>query len=103
MPDASDHFDILIASDLRFPGGTSASIVEEVKAQATAGYRTGLLHLPVASAPVRPFNQGIRRCIDDGLATLVLDHKSVVARLGVIRNPVVLAGNRAKVDRLRSE
>jgi hypothetical protein len=37
--------DILMVSDLRFPGGTSHSLAEEIAAQAQVGWSTGLVHL----------------------------------------------------------
>jgi hypothetical protein len=79
-------FDVVIASDLRLPGGTSSSIVEEIKAQAKAGYSTGLLHVPIYPKP-RPFNAKIRRCIEEGLATLIVGTDHVDARLLLIRPP----------------
>jgi hypothetical protein len=33
--------DVLMLSDLRFPGGTSHSVAEEIVAQAQAGWSTG--------------------------------------------------------------
>ena len=43
--------DVLMLSDLRFPGGTSGSVAEEIAAQAQVGWSTGLVHLngPVVS------------------------------------------------------
>lgn len=85
-------FDIVIASDLRFSGGTSASIAEEVSAQAAAGYRTGLVHIPgpVVSTE-RTFNPRITRCLQLGLADLVTPDRSVATRLLVLRHPAVFA------------
>src|SRR5699024_5997803 len=65
--------DILLATDLRFPGGNNASVVEEVRAQGRAGYRTALLHLP---SPVqrsqRAFAPRIRNLVETGQARLIL-------------------------------
>lgn len=85
-------FDLLLASDLRLPGGTTASMAEEVRAQAAAGYRTGLLHVPSGLA-----NRGLgvdprlRRCVDEGLADLLLPGQAVSAGLAVLRNATVFA------------
>ena len=85
-------YDVVIASDLRFPGGTSASIAEEVRAQAAAGYRTALLHLPTALLKrPRPLNSRIQRCVYEGLADLVRVDEPVHASLLVLRHPVVLS------------
>ena len=83
-------FDVLMATDLRFPGGTTASIAEEVHAQVRAGYRTALLHLP---SPIqRPdvgFAPRIRSLIDAGLVDLILEGP-VHAKVLVVRHPSVL-------------
>ena len=85
-------YDLLLASDLRLPGGTTASMAEEIRAQAAAGYRTALVHLPSGLA-----NKGLgvdprlRRCVDEGLADLILPGQRVHARLAVLRNATVLA------------
>lgn len=39
------HFDIILASDFRLPGGTTMSNCEEIKAQKKLGLRTGLIQL----------------------------------------------------------
>lgn len=84
-------YDILMATDCRFPGGTTASVVEEIEAQHRAGYRTGLLHLP---SPVqrsrRPFAERIRRVLADGKADLVVGPAPVRTSLLLIRHPTVL-------------
>lgn len=85
-------FDIVMVSDFRFPGGTSASMANEIRAQARAGYTTGLVQVPAPLLKTpRPFNPKIRRCLDDGLAYLVLTGEPVDARLLVIRHPAVFA------------
>ena len=82
--------DVIIISDLRFPGGTSSSIAEEIKAQAQAGYSTGLIHLP---SPVlkrdRPFNNKIQHCIDSRYAQLLDISDSHCADLVNIRHPSI--------------
>lgn len=93
--------DVLIATDLRFPGGNNASVVEEITAHGRAGYTTALLHLP---SPVqrseRDFAPRIRSLIEEGDARLVLGG-SVRARLLVVRHPTVLmelAADLPKID-----
>jgi hypothetical protein len=41
---STDHFDVVILSDLALPGGTTASNLAEVAANEQAGWRTGLVH-----------------------------------------------------------
>lgn len=90
-PSASHDYDVLIASDLRFPGGTSNSIAEEVAAQVKAGYRTGLIHLngPLVRR-VHQVNPNLRRLVESGDADLVVGRSKVSARLLVLRHPAVV-------------
>lgn len=83
--------DVLMATDLRFPGGTTASIGEEVQAQAKAGYRTGLLHIPSPiQRPGVAFAPRVRALVESGAADLVLEGP-VHAKLLVVRHPSVLS------------
>ena len=47
IPDTVEHrqVDVLMLSDLRFPGGTSHSLAEEIVAQSQVGWSTGLVHV----------------------------------------------------------
>ena len=85
-----DAYDIIMMSDLRLPGGTTASMAEEIRAQAATGYRTALVH--VNSKLVGKdlgVSAHLRRCIDEGLAELVLPGRRVRAPLAVLRHPTV--------------
>src|SRR5690625_4640063 len=44
QPDPPEQVDVAILSDFRLPGGTTASIAEEVRAQSAAGLQTALIH-----------------------------------------------------------
>jgi len=83
--------DVLDISDLRFPGGTSHSIAAEIRAQAEAGWRTGLVHLngPLV-ARVRAVNPSIRELVGAGRAHLLVGREPVAARIVVVRHPAVL-------------
>ncbi len=91
MSSAAHQFDVVDISDLRFPGGTSHSIAEEIAAQAGAGYRTGLIQLngPLVGR-VRAVNPLIRRHVTHGNAMLLVDRAPVQARIAVVRHPAVL-------------
>lgn len=79
-------------SDFRYTGGTSASMAEEIKAQARAGFTTGLLHVPAAHLrTTRPFNERIRACVRAGFADLVDPEAPVRARILLIRQPRIFA------------
>jgi hypothetical protein len=70
--------DVLLVCDLRFPGGTSTSVVDEIRAAAAAGYRLGLLHLDSSSLSTdRPIHSLIRAELDSGAATLILPGQAV--------------------------
>ena len=83
--------DVLIISDLRFPGGTSHSIANEIEAQHAAGYTTGLVHLngPLVRK-VRAVNPVIARLVRNGSARLLVGPEPVRAKLAVFRHPGVL-------------
>ncbi|SNY14252.1 glycosyltransferase [Paractinoplanes atraurantiacus] len=84
-------YDVAILSDLRCPGGTSASIVAEVRAQAAAGLRTVLIHLPSPHLRHgRPFQSRIVACLRDGLAELAHDDGAEIeAKVLLIRQPLI--------------
>lgn len=69
MSTTSREVDVLIISDLRFPGGTSHSIATEIEAQHAAGYTTGLLQLngPLVRK-VRGVNPAIAALVREGRA-----------------------------------
>ena len=88
---AADRVDVVIVSDFRFPGGTSQSNAEEIKALARSGYSVGLVQ--VASPTLKrdhPVNPAIRACLDAGLARWMPAGRSARARLAVVRHPTVL-------------
>jgi hypothetical protein len=70
-------YDVVLVSDFRFSGGNSATNATEIRAQAAAGYRTALVHLPspVLRTP-RPLSHKIREFLEEGLAPLELAEKT---------------------------
>lgn len=91
MSTTSREVDVLIISDLRFPGGTSHSIATEIEAQHAAGYTTGLLQLngPLVRK-VRGVNPAIAALVREGRARLLVGPRPVRTRLAVVRHPGVL-------------
>jgi hypothetical protein len=82
------EYDVVLLSDLRYPGGNSASIAEEIKAQSRAGYTTALVD--VRSPHMvrrRVVNRKIARCLAAGLADLVPAAQPVRARALIVRQP----------------
>jgi hypothetical protein len=99
------EYDVLMVSDLRLSGGTTASMAEEIRAQAAAGYRTALIHTK-SSLTSKPLGVSahLSRLIDDGQVDLVLPGDTVRARHAVVRHPTVamdMAGGGA-LESLRS-
>ena len=82
------RYDVVAIGDFRFPGGTSTAVVEELRAQAAAGYRTGLIQLkgPILKFP-HPIHAGIRRCLDEGIADLLDPDAAIGARLVLAHHP----------------
>lgn len=87
--DGPRHFDVIIASDFRFPGGTSSSNSEEIKAQKMAGLRTGLIELSHYGFGVnRPMNLKIRAQVNEGDAELICYGEAVECDTLIIRQPM---------------
>ena len=83
--------DVLMLSDLRFPGGTSRSVAEEIAAQAQVGWSTGLVHLNGPSVSwLRPVNPRIREQIRRGRARLFVGDRPIRTKVVVVRHPAVL-------------
>jgi hypothetical protein len=85
-------FDVVVATDLRFPGGTSSSLVDEITAATNAGYRLGLVHLAnTRLGRALPVHAGLRALIDSGRIQLLLPGEPATARLGLVKHPMVFA------------
>ena len=83
--------DVLYLTDLRFPGGSSTSLVEEVRAATAANYRVGALHCQSVSLRAdRTFHRGIQSLIDEGRLLLIRPGEPVDCRLVVVKHPTVL-------------
>jgi hypothetical protein len=97
-------YDVVAIGDFRFPGGTSTAVVEEVRAQAAAGYRAGLIQLkgPVLKYP-HPIHPGIRRCIDEGLADLLDPDTAITARLVLAHHPSLFTHLPRRALRIEAE
>ncbi|MGO3058630.1 MAG: glycosyltransferase [Halomonas sp.] len=85
------HFDVIIASDFRLPGGTSHSNIEEIKAQRHFGLRTGLLNLPRYDLnPGRTINENVRDMVDGESVSFIVPGERVTCDHLVIRHPPVV-------------
>ena len=85
------RYDVAVLADLRFPGGTSAALAEELKAAAAGGYRTAILPLkgPVLRRP-HPMHPEIAALIAAGSAELVDPVEEVECGLLLVHHPQLL-------------
>ena len=89
--DGVRHFDVIIASDFRLPGGTNMSNLEEIKAQRRFGLKTGLVQMSRYDvSPDRKMNDKIAAQIDGDQVQLVVYGEKVTCDLLVVRLPWVL-------------
>lgn len=85
------HFDVVMVSDFRLPGGTNMSNVEEIKAQAGLGLTTGLVQMSLYHLnPDRTLNPKVAQQLDAGNAEMVVFGERVRCDLLVVRLPWVL-------------
>jgi hypothetical protein len=87
-----NEYDIAVVTDLRFPGGTSSSLVEELTAAADGGYRVGVLHArSTRLGPGSVVHPRLRSLIEAGLVQLLLPGEAAHARMVVVKHPTVFA------------
>jgi hypothetical protein len=82
-------FDVIIATDFRHGGGTTASIAQEIEIQARMGLRTGLVQVDAAYLEPQPWADRIRAAVAAGAAEVVPASSTATARLLVLRHPRV--------------
>ncbi|MCW5713421.1 MAG: hypothetical protein KIT43_02735 [Bauldia sp.] len=99
------NFDVVLAGDFRFPGGTSVATAHEVRALAAAGYSVGLAQV---AAPVLKKRRGlhpqIRDCLDRRLATIIPPEsgEAIQTSLAIFHNPLAFTAEPAEFPRLRA-
>ncbi|WP_291321046.1 glycosyltransferase [Desulfonatronospira sp.] len=85
------HFDVIIASEFRLPGGTTVSNIEEIKAQTSAGMRTGLVQMNRYDlVPSRKIDYRIRRMLNGDAVSFITFGEKVSCDVLIIRHPPVL-------------
>ena len=85
------RLDVLYVTDLRFPGGSSTSLVEETLAATRAGYRVGALQCDSSSLRAdRALHPGIRDLVEAGRLILVRPGEPVSCSLTVVKHPTVM-------------
>src|SRR3954454_16150626 len=97
-------YDVAIATDLRYPGGNSSSIIEEVKAQAAAGFTTARVHMPAGHMKRRrSFNHKVIHSVSSGLARLESPTRPLRVRALVVRQPRIFADPLAVKPRIEAD
>ncbi len=88
---SSNLYDLVIVGDLRFPGGTSTCMAQEIRALANASYRLALVHIPTRRFNRnQQFHNHLQACIDEELCDLVdASETPLRAELLVLHNPYV--------------
>jgi UDP:flavonoid glycosyltransferase YjiC (YdhE family) len=97
-------YDIGVLSDFRFPGGTSASLAEEIRAQSGAGYTTALIPARAVNLKRRRgFNSRIVSAVQAGQAELVAPDAEINVRLLVIRQPSIFLADPDPTPRVKAD
>jgi UDP:flavonoid glycosyltransferase YjiC (YdhE family)/glycosyltransferase involved in cell wall biosynthesis len=92
---------VAILTDFRYPGGTSASVAEEIRAQNAAGLSTVLVQVPSPHLrSVRRFNQRIVDLLKDGHADLAGQGDTISARVLLLRQPRIFTADLATLPRI---
>jgi UDP:flavonoid glycosyltransferase YjiC (YdhE family) len=97
-------YDIGVLSDFRFPGGTSASLAEEIRAQSSAGYSTALIPARAVNLKRRRgFNSRIVSAVQAGQAELVAPDAEINVKLLLIRQPSLFLADPDPLPRVKAE
>lgn len=85
------HFDIILASDFRLPGGTTMSNIEEINAQKKVGLRTGLVQLSRYDQNLElNINPKILDLLDGDKVQMIVYGESVTCDCLIVKHPPVL-------------
>jgi glycosyltransferase involved in cell wall biosynthesis len=85
------HFDVIIASEFRLPGGTTSSNIEEIRAHKALGLKTGLFQMNRYDlSSVTSINEKVRNEIDGKQVQMLVYGENVTCDLLIIRHPPAL-------------
>ena len=91
--DATSCFDVVLAGDWRQYGGPQKSMIEEIHALVSAGYKVGVMQLEAPrfmSAKVKPLTGHIQRLINQGVVEELMYDDRVNVSLFILRYPPIL-------------
>jgi hypothetical protein len=89
LPNATTDYDIVFVTDLRFPGGTSSSLVEELVAATSGGYRVAILQLASTRLTSEKVHARLRTMVEDGPVRLLLPGEAASTRAVIVKHPTV--------------
>lgn len=97
------HFDVIIVSDFRLPGGTTASNLEEIKAHIRLGLRTGLVQMSRYDLdPRRKMHSAIRNLLDGQKVQTIVFGEKVHCDILILRHPLILQDRQCYVPDIRT-
>ncbi|MBB3667243.1 glycosyltransferase [Garicola koreensis] len=103
-PDPLEQTDVAILSDLRLPGGTTASIAEEVRAQSAAGMSSALIHAQSQTTKTMVgFSSHIQKVMTLDDVHIVSARARLHTSLLVIRHPRVIETAAAQFTGITAE
>lgn len=98
------HYDVVIASDFRLPGGTTFSNLEEINCHYMAGLSTGIVPLwRYDGPPERNLNPKVWDAVTANKAELVLYGDNVSCDVLIIRFPAVLSHKVRYIPNIKAE
>ncbi|MDX5474078.1 MAG: glycosyltransferase [Bacillaceae bacterium] len=98
------HFDVIIVSDFRLPGGTTTSNIEEIQAQRKNGLKTGLVQMSRYNLnPEREINPKVRELIDGESVQMLVYGESISSDVLIIRHPPVLQEIQEYIPNINAE
>jgi UDP:flavonoid glycosyltransferase YjiC (YdhE family)/glycosyltransferase involved in cell wall biosynthesis len=98
------RFDLVVAGDARFAGGTSTATAAELRAAAAAGLRCGFLPFrgPVTTKP-QYFHPKIRRLLDNGSVAWLETEEDAECNLLLAEHPLVFTRTPTRPVRLKPQ
>ena len=97
------HYDVVIATDLRFPGGSSGSTLEEINAQHRAGLRTAVYPMRASILNERPRHPGFAAAAARGACEILEPGEEVATKLLLFRHPTVIDHHGAALPKIAAE
>lgn len=98
------QFDLIMVSDFRLPGGTTASNLEEIKVQKKMGLRTGLVQMSRYDlSPRRKIHPKIRDLLEDDQAQFVVYGEHVCCNLLILRHPLILQDWQSFIPKIQAK